>query len=69
MIAARMFAKLRLGVVMGEQLGLCVGFIRKLLFQNISDSGMQIPAPGLEQAFVGRILYQRVFEYKAGLIP
>jgi hypothetical protein len=51
-----------LRAVVGEQFGLALGCFRKLLLQNLCDTGVQRLAAGFEQRTVGGVLNQRVFE-------
>lgn len=54
--------QIRFRVVMGEELGLRLGDLRKALFQDLRNLAVIILAPAAQQRLIGRVLEQRVFE-------
>src|SRR5262245_46375265 len=57
----------RLRQMMRHQLRLCLGCVGELLSAGIGDTAMQLLASPPQQARIGRVLQQGVFEYVRGI--
>ena len=54
-------------IVMGEQLRRGHGTVGELVFQDLRDPGVYLPAPTLEQAGIGHIPDERMLERVTGI--
>jgi hypothetical protein len=58
----RLFDQPGLSKMLREQLGLCLGRLRELLFEHLRDPSVVLSTAALEKACVGRVAYQCVLK-------